>query len=536
MEKRLFIFLLVLIVFLLVGCVKQPIKKEIPGSNNVKIVENEEKSVKERTEETEKQIHGFDFGIEYGPLGLAEVYSETRVHVAKPYPEAVIWKNIQSSASSAYNWVNLDAIVKEYQDAGFDKMQLLITAESPWASRDAGSLKVKDTRPKQEYEDDYVKFVKAAVERYDKDGIDDMPGLKYPINEWGVEREFSGFFPGNGNEYVEVLKLAYPAIKEANPNAKVMLNALFMSSMFVGNPDEKEVERRLKEEKILGNPKTVNDIRIILDAVDYYDTVDLHLLSDYSEIPATVRWIKGELKKRDVSKEIYGGDVFPMSPLFIGFETCNIGPLSGKEIYPVDSKTRCEAVEIIGAVRKKNDPNHKKANEWLERNIAVNIPRKFAVSAYEGLKGINIGNMEDWFIPFGAGVSPNMGLIDTASMLDKIRQPKEKRPGFYAVKMSIKYLEGFDSVRKIDLIGNAYVYEFTKSGEKIIVAWYDDGKFYGLDKETPSIEISVPWNKKSAKITEVPVKRGNEEGSLQIIDSANGRLNFKLGYTTVFIM
>ena len=484
-----------------------------------------------------KKISTFDFGIEYGPLGLAKTYAKTGVHVIKPYPESVMWKNIQGSASSSYNWANLDRIVREYQDAGFDKIHLLITAESKWASRDADGLKAKDTRPKPEYEDDYARFVKAAVERYDMDGKDDMDGLRYAINEWGVERELSGFWPGNGAEYVELLKLAYPAIKEANPNAKVMLNALFMSSMFNGNPDDEEVGRRLGEGKIIGNTKTsMQDISAILDAVNYYDVIDVHFLGDYSEIPATMKWLRNEMKERGVEKDVYGGDVFPMSPLFIGLETCNTGPLAGKEIYPVDSRSRCEAVKLIESLRNKNDPNYKKAHEWIERNIAINIPRKFAVSAYEGLSGINIGNMEDWFIPFGAGTSPYMGLVDTASMLDSIRKPKEERLGFYAVEMSVKYLDGFDSVRKIENGHNVYAYEFANNGKKIIVAWYDDGGFYGMDSTIQSVDVSMPWEKSSAKLIEVPVKRGDEEGGMRIINAENGKLNFKLGYTTVFII
>jgi len=35
----------------------------------------------------------------------------------------------------------------------------------------------------------YRKFVKALVERYDGDGIDDMPGLKKPVKYWEILNE-----------------------------------------------------------------------------------------------------------------------------------------------------------------------------------------------------------------------------------------------------------------------------------------------------------------------------------------------------------
>jgi len=36
---------------------------------------------------------------------------------------------------------------------------------------------------------DYSRFVGAVIERYDGDGIDDMPGLRYPILHWEVFNE-----------------------------------------------------------------------------------------------------------------------------------------------------------------------------------------------------------------------------------------------------------------------------------------------------------------------------------------------------------
>ena len=216
-------------------------------------------------------------------------------------------------------------------------------------------------------------------------------------------------------------------------------------------------------------------------------------------------------------------------------DTYNITPPLGLGYLASYLKKHGIEAKIIDALKKKNNPDNKKAHEWLEKNIAINIPRKFAVAAYEGLSGINIGNMEDWFIPFGAGAAPYMGLVDTASMLDAVRVPKEKRPGFYAVEMSVKYLDGFDAVRKIEAGSNVYAYEFVNNGKKVIVAWYDDGKLYSLDEELPSKEVSLPWEKSSAKIIEVPAKRGMQEGSMKIINAKNNKLDFTLGYTTVFI-
>ena len=81
----------------------------------------------------------------------------------------------------------------------------------------------------------YKRFVKALVERYDGDGIDDMPGLKIPIKYWEIINEVESgyinsrkgkinqwFFNGTPEEYVQILKTSYEAIKESDKDAFVL--------------------------------------------------------------------------------------------------------------------------------------------------------------------------------------------------------------------------------------------------------------------------------------------------------------------------
>ncbi|MBM4053165.1 MAG: hypothetical protein FJ264_00535 [Planctomycetes bacterium] len=61
-------------------------------------------------------------------------------------------------------------------------------------------------------EDAYVAFVKTTVERYDGDGIDDMPGLKNPIKYWQVCNEFGD---SDWSDFADLQRITYLAIKEA---------------------------------------------------------------------------------------------------------------------------------------------------------------------------------------------------------------------------------------------------------------------------------------------------------------------------------
>jgi len=74
----------------------------------------------------------------------------------------------------------------------------------------------------------YNLFITKLIERYDGDGVDDMPGLKIPIKYWEVlnEPEMNGtglaFFYGNPDEYAEIFKKTRDSIKESCPDCKVL--------------------------------------------------------------------------------------------------------------------------------------------------------------------------------------------------------------------------------------------------------------------------------------------------------------------------
>ena len=66
----------------------------------------------------------------------------------------------------------------------------------------------------------YVAFVKATVERYDGDGVNDMPGLTNPIKYWQVGNEPSVFYK---SDFADLQRITYLAIKDACPECTVLL-------------------------------------------------------------------------------------------------------------------------------------------------------------------------------------------------------------------------------------------------------------------------------------------------------------------------
>ena len=68
----------------------------------------------------------------------------------------------------------------------------------------------------------YQRWVRAVVERYDGDGVDDMPGLAAPIKYWQVDNEP----PRRREGYADLVRITGQAVREADPTAKVLIGGL----------------------------------------------------------------------------------------------------------------------------------------------------------------------------------------------------------------------------------------------------------------------------------------------------------------------
>lgn len=173
----------------------------------------------------------------------------------RPHPGPFLWDSSQSSAGAAYDFSGTDEIVKKYSRK---KIGILATlwpfAEWDQETRsDYASCAVsendqflqgqRDKEGKSETgsylprhrcnpEDwySYVAWVMAVVERYDGDGVNDMPKLKYPVKYWEVmnEPDLDGsdtldFYVGDADDYADLLEETYTAVKAADPSAQVLI-------------------------------------------------------------------------------------------------------------------------------------------------------------------------------------------------------------------------------------------------------------------------------------------------------------------------
>ncbi|MBF0568350.1 MAG: VCBS repeat-containing protein [Nitrospirae bacterium] len=141
--------------------------------------------------------------------------------------------NIIEPVKGVYHFEFPDLAVKAAQANGI----ALVATLYPFASWDHPNSTPAANAPLDfiwwdyitEYPNDlseYKSFVKAVVDRYNGDGVNDMPGLTQPVMtyEIGNEPDSSAFNSAfsDGSKYFAIVKATYEAVKEVCPNCKVV--------------------------------------------------------------------------------------------------------------------------------------------------------------------------------------------------------------------------------------------------------------------------------------------------------------------------
>jgi hypothetical protein len=153
----------------------------------------------------------------------------------RPHPGPFIWGRIEREKGK-YDWGEVDRYVQEAQHYGFATLATIWPFagwdQVGWGEAGPGGIvfeREMGTSRRKPYDiDAYKAFVSALVERYDGDGEGDMPGLKFPIKYWEASNEpsmqdgFNAFFNGSSEDYLEILESTYQAVKDADPEAKVL--------------------------------------------------------------------------------------------------------------------------------------------------------------------------------------------------------------------------------------------------------------------------------------------------------------------------
>ncbi len=457
--------------------------------------------------QSEQQQARFAIGVEYMVPGFAEVYAKTGVRWAKPMGMGFSWGDIEPEPPVAgkhkYRWTDTDRLILEYQRAGFRHFHIYVKSMNRWASsKPLKPIGGGSSLPKPEYMEDYKAYLRALVQRYDTNHPDHAPGLLYPIEYWEIEAEWgTGFWQGSLAEYLQLLRIAYPTVKQANPRAKVILIGFFLAGLFEGHPDPKEIpatlaamppQRRRTTERYLA------EMRQLLAHPELFDVVEFHSLSDWSEISGMARFLRQTMQQYGYEKPIWVGDVnYTASPMMFW----------GAPVPPYTEAQKSAIQTTLTALAQSRHPKHAEAIAWLRAEQAKGLVKKVVLAMAEGLAGINIGNMKDeglfGIVPTITGTAAFQGLVESTGIPAK---PAAPRPAYRALCLVVQKLGDFSDVKPLDLGRGVYAYKFIVRDRPVYVLWYDDGRRYLPGDPEPSTTVRLPLRRGQYLLTETPTR------------------------------
>lgn len=390
---------------------------------------------------------------EYGIGGPFDYAVDIGVRWERP-PVYFVWTAIQPDLSKEeFDWHRYDVLIRLLPDSM--NMVANITIGSPGRDRYYGEYaKAMDSfAPKDELA--YKRFVMAVVERYDGDGIDDMPGLRRPVKYWQVENEP----PHRMRDYAELLMITYRAVKEADAGSKVLIGGV------PGMP------RRYIEEF----DRFYLPILDVLAASKgrYFDIFDFHWYGDAAEDYLGVKKVYEYIKQKVDERGLTPPD---------GYWITEMGTYSGDPEgipgllpdYPYQSEAE-------------------QASDMLKRYI---YPLSFGIKKVFMAFGLKEGFKDD------RGYFDFTGFIyDGKYAYDEGRGVKKL--AYYTYKKMTAVLEGSDwsDIKAIRESEGIHIYKFAKAGNNIWVAWNDN--------RAPAKIVISGVRSRAVRITEAVPKYGS---------------------------
>ena len=164
------------------------------------------------------------FGVQmYGDTSNTSKYFQDMVESNTSWIRVeVSWRAVEpvNVTPDQFNWDSVDKAFAASVQGGVNIIGT-INYNPAWAANHAQS----PIAP--EHLNDFGQFVAALVERYDGDGVNDDPCGRV-VNHWEFYNEPDGRSRWGyvGDQYANMLATIYPVVKEANPEAKVLLGGL----------------------------------------------------------------------------------------------------------------------------------------------------------------------------------------------------------------------------------------------------------------------------------------------------------------------
>ena len=434
------------------------------------------------------------------------------------------WARMQPAPSSAIDWLNNDTIVQLFQrfDLG---LTWYITPDAPWAFPNKPEcqpdtvetpfgdvLFYHNCAPASEFEPHWTRYVKSIVERYDGDGIDDMPGLERPIRFYIMPGEIKFGISGSGDKekgpfwydsidaLLRLHRLTFDAVHEADANGAALVSsgAVFWD-LYADFPDYPEfdpqdeqstLQKRLRGDNYKGSLYTAGRDSIKKMLAGFGDDSD-GVACDYIGWHPHFSWrvIDQEfaLIRHYTDLPIYVDDMWSnifSSGYYFGAAVPGGAQFQAQPYPPANTNWITQIYgDFPNSLFTSKDPFHELyqgllnrdslVTAWYYANGARNVVKSFVSAFGEGAEcasfsGTNdVPEMRNW----------RWGNIGWINLLDTRAVDYARKPQYHTCKLLIDKLHNFTSVKEIPVSSDprTRVYRFERPRGPVYVLWSDTG-------------------------------------------------------------
>jgi hypothetical protein len=501
------------------------------------------------------------------------------------------WAAMQTSATDTINFTTTDAIVKLFQRYGFS-FTWYLRSDAPWAFPNKpdcqpdtilGVVVYHNCAPEPAFEPGWINYIKAVVERYDKDGTDDMPGLDKPVQFYIQQGEIKFGMTGTGDEeagpfwfdtidnLLRLHRITYQAIREADPtgNSKVVSSGALLWDLYADFPDWPEfdpsdpnstIRKRLSGENYKASTYTAgwDSLKKMLDSFGNdadgieCDYIGWHPHFSWRVIDQEFAFIQAHARNKpiyvdDMWANLFAQGYFAPLPGIPGEAQFNApaNPFAGTDwVKKINGDFPNSLfpgrIDPYAMLYQKLNQDDQAALDWYYATGARRLVKSFVSAFGEGAERVSFSGTNDVprsLLPHTRGWPG--GWIN---LLGTHQEGYFEKPQYHTYKLLIEKLHDFTAATEISVSADPLtrVYEFDRPTRgPVYILWSETGdappeldyRIATGDTVTLEAKNNVP----ELILTHIITDTANTEPEVRMIPTQNGLLTIQLGYEPIFL-
>ena len=478
------------------------------------------------------------------------------------------WAAMQPNESSPINFNEADGWIKRFQDANFE-MLFYLTPNTAWSQTDNSSCidgpGDDECAPDTNHLQQWLDYVKAVVERYDGDGVNDLPGLVKPVHFYVMPQEvsFSGggggdaddangvsFWDDNMQHLIELHRLTYESIQDADPtgNSKLVGSGGWFFDLYSDFPDYPAIEgptvqARLNGQNLFGSiyQKAFDSLKVLLLGLSdttggiKCDYIGWHPHSGWKATDQSFKFIKTYAPSLPIFvDDMWSAILTSWNGLFFTLKDGYCQFIGGDSIEGDFPNASIASYQELFNGLESGDAG---ITNWYNAKTSREAVKCIATAFGEGAERVHFSLAND--------INPDNILLYFASqpyrytgMVERKDNGFAPKPVMYTLRLLADKLQHFTSVEKLSISNNpkTRIYKFILPDDKVcLIAWSEAG----WNTETPEIAngetVLIPVNDDTVNVSHLVTLPGITIPTVSSIVASNGFISMQLGFEPILI-